>query len=124
MVFIDTHIAIWLYNGNTQMLSAKGKRALETSDIRVTPMVKLEIEYLYEIGKIKKGPDEILSALSDSIDLRIDDIPLTDLVETAIGKKWTRDPFDRMIVGHAKKRNAVLISADHNIAKHYKKTMI
>ncbi|HPI15711.1 MAG TPA: PIN domain-containing protein [Spirochaetota bacterium] len=124
MVFIDTHIAIWLYNGNTQMLSAKGKRALETSDIRVTPMVKLEIEYLYEIGKIKKGPDEILSALSDSIDLRIDDIPLTDLVETAIGEKWTRDPFDRMIVGHAKKRNAVLISADHNIAKHYKKTMI
>ena len=124
MVFIDTHIAIWLYNGNTQMLSAKGKRALETSDIRVTPMVKLEIEYLYEIGKIKKGPDEILSALSDSIDLRIDDIPLTDLVETAIGEKWTRDPFDRMIVGHAKKRNAVLISADHNIVKHYKKTMI
>jgi len=124
MVFIDTHIAIWLYNGNTQMLSAKGKRALETSDIRVTPMVKLEIEYLYEIGKIKKGPDEILSALSDSIDLRIDDIPLTDLVETAIGEKWTRDPFDRMIVGHAKKRNAVLISADHNIAKRYKKTMI
>lgn len=124
MVFIDTHIALWLYNGDTERLSLKGKRVIETNDIHISPVCKLELEYLLEIGKIKKGPVDILGVLADSIDLKLDDISMGDIVDEAIAEKWTRDPFDRLIVAHAKKRNAILVSADHTIAKNYKKTLI
>jgi PIN domain nuclease of toxin-antitoxin system len=124
MVFIDTHIALWLYNGDMERLSLKGKKTLDTNDIHISPICKLELEYLLEIGKIKKGPADILGVLADSIDLKIDDISMGDIIDEAIAEKWTRDPFDRLIVAHAKKRNAILVSADRTIAKHYKKTLI
>lgn len=124
MVFIDTHIAVWLYNGNTQRFSPKARRAIDAHDIHISPTCKLELEYLREIGKITKGPGDILGILADSIDLSVDDISLDELMESAIGEKWTRDPFDRLIVAHAKKRKATLVSADRTIAKHYKKTLI
>ncbi len=124
MVFIDTHIAVWLYNGNTEQFSEKARRAIDGNNIHISPICKLEIEYLYKIGKITRGSREILGMLADSIDLSVDDISLNELMESAIGEKWTRDPFDRLIVTHAKKRNAILISADRTIAKHYRKTLI
>ncbi len=124
MIFIDTHVAVWLYNGSTELFSAKARRALDTHGINISPICKLELEYLYEIGKITKGPKDILGVLTDSVDLAVDDIPIDELIEVAINEKWTRDPFDRFIVAHAKKRNAILISADRTIAKHYRKTLI
>ncbi len=124
MVFIDTHIAVWLYNGFTERFSPKVKRTFDTNDIKISPTCKLELEYLYEIGKITKGPGVILDVLADSIDLTVDDISLNELIESAISEKWTRDPFDRLIVAHAKKRNTILVSADRTIAQHYKKTLL
>lgn len=123
-VFIDTHIAIWLYIGSADRLSAKGRNVLESGDILISPVCLMEIEYLYEIGKIKKQSFDIINHLKDAIDLNIDDVPLSELINYAIRENWTRDPFDRMIVAHAKKRNSYLISADRTIRKHYKKTLI
>jgi len=34
-------------------------------------------------------------------------------------KDWTRDPFDRIIVGNAAAENAVLITKDNSILEHY-----
>ena len=124
MVFIDTHIAVWLYNNSTERLSSAGKTALDTNDIFISPVCALELEYLHEIGKIKKRPGDVINLLSELIDLKMDDISMAELIESAIREKWTRDPFDRMIVAHARKRNAILISADRIIKKHYKKTLI
>ena len=124
MVFIDTHIAVWLYNNTTERFSAAGRKALETDDIVISPVCMLELEFLHEIGKIIKRPGDIIALLSELINLRIDDIPLAELIESAVREKWTRDPFDRMIVAHARRRNCILISADRTIQKRYKKTLL
>jgi PIN domain nuclease of toxin-antitoxin system len=124
MVFIDTHIAVWLYNGFLERLTKKARITLDANDIYISPICALEIEYLKEVGKIKKHSADILGYLIESIDLRVDDIPLAELIEIAIREKWTRDPFDRMIVAHARARNALLVTADMMIRNHYRKSLI
>jgi PIN domain nuclease of toxin-antitoxin system len=45
-------------------------------------------------------------------------------MNTALDEKWTRDPFDGMIVAQAKANGfAFLVSADEEIAEHYPRTI-
>ncbi len=124
MVFIDTHIAVWLYSGSVERLSKKGTAALESNDIFISPVAVLEMEYLHEIGKIKKNSGEIVSGLENEIGLRIHDISLSELITSSIGEKWTRDPFDRMIVAHARGKDVPLVTADGKIRRHYRKALL
>ena len=46
------------------------------------------------------------------------------LMTIAVNEKWTRDPFDRIIVSHAKANGlSSLISSDEAIQKNYVKTV-
>ena len=52
------------------------------------------------------------------------DIPFATIASAALDEKWTRDPFDRLIVANAKANGfAWLISADEAIRKHYPRTV-
>ena len=52
------------------------------------------------------------------------DYPFPIVAEIAIGETWTRDPFDRLIVSHAKANGrAALVSSDDLIARHYQNTI-
>ena len=52
------------------------------------------------------------------------DIPFATIASAALDEKWTRDPFDRLIVANANaNRFAWLISADEAIRKHYPRTV-
>ncbi len=42
---------------------------------------------------------------------------------TSLQEKWTRDPFDRLIVSHAKLKSATLITKDPHILKNYIKAV-
>ena len=46
------------------------------------------------------------------------------MAETALFETWTRDPFDLMIVSHAKANNySILVTQDEKIRKHYPKAV-
>jgi PIN domain nuclease of toxin-antitoxin system len=52
--------------------------------------------------------------------VQVCELEFSSIITTAAGEKWTRDPFDRMIVAHAKANGfAALVSADELIRKHY-----
>jgi PIN domain nuclease of toxin-antitoxin system len=54
------------------------------------------------------------------MDLRMSDLPFNDVANVAVGESWTRDPFDRMIVAHARLDGvAPLISADARVRANY-----
>lgn len=82
-------------------------------------MVKLELEYLYEIGRIKLAADQILAALHEEIGLQIADASFASLVAQANKLSWTRDPFDRLIVAHAMVANASLVTRDNLIRDNF-----
>jgi PIN domain nuclease of toxin-antitoxin system len=91
---------------------------METEAIAVSPVVELELTYLYEIGRVSEPASAPLSALRRVFRLEIVDTSLAELVQAATGLSWTRDPFDRLIAAHAIVANAPLITADETIREH------
>jgi PIN domain nuclease of toxin-antitoxin system len=57
----------------------------------------------------------MLAALRQSIGLEVLDVSFAELVDTAAGLAWTRDPFDRLIAAHAIAAGVPLITADRAI---------
>lgn len=84
-------------------------------------MALLELQYLYEIRRIIVPPQAILVKLNAEIGLTLCDHSFAMIGEIALGETWTRDPFDRMIVAHAKANGvAPLLSKDEAIRENYR----
>jgi len=88
---------------------------LESEEPFVSPIVELELTYLYEVGRVTEPAEAPLSALRRTIGLQTADVSLTALVEAAAKLDWTRDPFDRMISAQAIVAGAPLLTADRTI---------
>ncbi|HET7633694.1 MAG TPA: PIN domain-containing protein [Methylophilaceae bacterium] len=118
LVYLDTHIVCWLYEGRTELLSAYADAAIEHGRLRVSPIVSLELQYLYEIRRISKSPEAVLSALAADIGLETGEEPFASVVKQACTLGWTRDPFDRLIVAETMLAQAKLVTKDGTIRKH------
>ena len=124
IAYVDTHIILWLAAGRVNRLSSKASALLERTDLLLSAMAFLELEYLYELGKTKFAARDLLKKASHETNIRICDLPFSNLAEAALDEKWTRDPFDRLIVANAKARGfAWLISADEAIGQNYPRTV-
>jgi PIN domain nuclease of toxin-antitoxin system len=120
---LDTNAVIWLYEGDLDRFTKETKLVLEQNDLFVSPFVKLELQYLFEVEKIRISADKIFQSLYDSIGVQIQNVPLTVLIEAALHESWTRDPFDRLITAHSRLENAFLITKDKFIRAHYSKAI-
>ncbi len=114
-VHLDTHAAIWLWQGRTADFGGAGRRALERGVLRVSPAVRLELQFLREIDRLVVSPDQILGGLEADCGVQTADAPFGRVVATAMGLGWTRDPFDRLIVAHAALDRARLLTYDARI---------
>ncbi len=119
MTYLDTHVVVWLYQKSLERLSQISREHIEKDDIAISPMVTLEVEYLFEVEKIKEHSHVIIHYLAERIGLQVCSQPFQDVMKTAVAIKWTRDPFDRVITGQALNRNAILITKDATILKNY-----
>jgi PIN domain nuclease of toxin-antitoxin system len=123
MYFLDTNAVIWLYQGELEKFSDDIKSRLEQNDVYVSPLVKLELQYLYEIERIKEKAERVVSTLYEQIGLQMHNVPLNVLIEHSLAESWTRDPFDRLITCHARIENGFLITRDKTIRAHYTKAI-
>lgn len=123
LTYLDTHVAAWLYAGRVDLFSRRAANAIEEEELLISPMVALELQYLRETGRLAVGADTIVRALQAQIGLRVCDVFFPTVVGAAIEQRWTRDPFDRIIVGHAAVAGSPLISKDRGIRRHYRRTV-
>jgi PIN domain nuclease of toxin-antitoxin system len=107
-----------LYEGRLDLLSAPAKAAIEYGQLFVSPVVDLELQLLKEIGRILKGPADVLGALAGELGLGLTSTEFAEIVASARDLAWTRDPFDRLIVADALISDATLITKDRLIRKH------
>ena len=120
VIYLDTHVVAWLYDALVSRLSKAAEEAIERSSVlAASPMVRLELQYLHEIGRILAPPSEILAELRQSIGLRESDPSLSVVVDSALGIDWTRDTFDRLIVAEAQHANAALVTKDLRMRDNY-----
>jgi PIN domain nuclease of toxin-antitoxin system len=120
LIFLDTHVAIWLYSGRLDLFKPKVLQLINDNQVCISHIVRLEMEYLNEIGRINEHPDVIIDALIDEIGLAFSNNSIERIVSQAIHLDFTRDPFDRIIVADAYINNSQLISKDQSIRKNYK----
>jgi PIN domain nuclease of toxin-antitoxin system len=122
--YFDTNVVLWLAQGSLESLSAKATALLETASLLVSPVVLVELEYLHEAGRIRLAARDIQRKIEHELGVRLCDLPFPLIAGAALDESWTRDPFDRLIVAHAKASGfASLISADEEIARHYPRTV-
>lgn len=122
-IYLDTHIVVWLFSKELEKISKKALNLIEKNQLIISPMVELELEFLYEISRLRYPSCEIISSLYETIDLKICDISFFKISKEATKFNFTRDPFDRLIVANASYNDTLLISKDKNILNHYTKAI-
>jgi PIN domain nuclease of toxin-antitoxin system len=115
LTYLDTHVAAWLYEGRVDLLSPSAVEVLERDDLRVSPMVVLEFEFLREVGRFRDAGAEVVHALEAQLGLEVCDLDFRRVIDAALELQWTRDPFDRVIVGHALAAQGRLLTRDETI---------
>lgn len=120
VIHLDTHVVIWLYSGDLSLIPGPVIEAIETSNIEISPIVELELQYLYEIKRISVRPNAIIHDLENEIGMKKCKSDFNKIVAEAMKLWWTRDPFDRIIVSSASIEHHKLITKDELILKHYK----
>ena len=119
--YLDTAVAVWLAQGSLDRLSQPALEHLgHATDCRISPAVLLELEFLYEIGRILLPAADIRRKLETEAGVTVCDLSFPSVVETALRENWTRDPFDRLIAAHAR-ANALawLVTSDRRIREAY-----
>lgn len=119
MIYLDTHVVVWLYAGLVDKFSQPIKKLINEGELYICPVVRLELGYLYKIQRITDDADAIVSDLSRRMGLKVSDKDFNTIVSGAMTFSWTRDPFDRLIVANAGLNDDILISKDQNILGNY-----
>ena len=121
LIYLDTHVVAWLYAGRVDLLTARAIELINEEELRISPAVILELEYLYEIRRISVAGNVVVQGLSAQLGLHVCDLPFPAVIESAVDQRWTRDPFDRMIVGQAALAGSAVLTKDRTIRKHYRR---
>ena len=122
--YLDTSVAVWLAQGDLTWITPTALDCIRNSNLLVSPMVALELAYLHEINRITLTSQDVLLKLRAELGVEVCDSSSSSLIAIAVNEKWTRDPFDRIIVSHAKANGlSPLISSDEAIQKNYIKTV-
>lgn len=120
MIYLDTHVAVWLYAlGRDALSPPAAERLAGSDDIRVSPMARLELQYLYEVGRVTEPAARVVEALHAALGLSVCDAPFAAVSREAESYAWARDPFDRLIVAQAALHRAPLLTKDRVLHEHY-----
>lgn len=120
MIHLDTHVVVWLYTGRHSLLPAGLRSRLDVEPLAVSPMVRLELALLNEIGRLSVSPAQVLDELHRAVGLAVDGSSFADVVAVAASPRltFTRDPFDRLIAAQAIAAGAALATKDAALREH------
>ena len=123
MIYLDTHLVLWLFGGSVDLISKKALQFIDENEVYISPIVELELQFLIESKNLNKSSSEIIEALHKEINLKVCTKDFYSIIRESLHLHWTRDPFDRLIVAHASLNNNVLLTKDSTIRVHYKKSV-
>ena len=120
MTYLDTHVVAWLDGGRLDLLTDPVRRVLRDDELVISPMVRLELQFLYEIGRVATPAGAVVAELARAIGLTLCPQSFAAVIERAEAQAWTRDPFDRIIVAQAALRRSRLVTKDETIRAQYR----
>lgn len=118
MILLDTHVVVWLYQDPERLVPDATRRRLDAEPLVLSPFVRLELQYLRELGKVTVDADAIVDELTAKLEMVLSDPPSAQICAVAEGLSWTRDPFDRLISAQALAAEMSLVTKDSTIRQH------
>lgn len=118
MIHVDTHVIVWLFQGAVELLPEAVRARLAANRPLISPMVRLELAFLNETGRLTVQPATMLDALRVDADLGTAESPFERVAARAASLTWTRDPFDRLIAAHALADDLPLLTRDRRMLEH------
>jgi PIN domain nuclease of toxin-antitoxin system len=113
VILLDTNALIWLLQRHRRA------RALEQQARRhMSPASLLELQLLVESGRLALPRGQTVHAIVADPRWRLDEPPAGPWFELASEVGWTRDPFDRLLVAHARVRGWKLATGDEAMLEH------
>jgi PIN domain nuclease of toxin-antitoxin system len=119
VTFLDTHAVVFLFERRMAAFGSASRARMAQDALSCSPMVRVELALLREIGRIAVDGHDILDGLAVEVGLTIVSDGLDPIALRASTLSWTRDPFDRMIVAQASMWNAPLVTRDRLITAPY-----
>lgn len=116
-IYLDTHLLVWLYSGEKHLVSDNALELIERHELFTGEVNILELEYLHEVGRIATNALEIYNDLATTLDLKLCNNSSKTIMKS-LELKWTRDPFDRIMVANCTISGLPLITKDRVIHKH------
>lgn len=121
-VCLDTHAVVWIVGGQTEKIGKEARALIARAELLISPAVTLELQFLYEVGRVNAPAADAVRTLQQALNVRVASDTFDSVVSAALAESWTRDPFDRLIVAHARLLGATLLSRDRRIAAAYPNT--
>jgi PIN domain nuclease of toxin-antitoxin system len=111
VILLDTNALIWLQRNHARVAPL----ARRVTRLYVSPASLLEIQFLIEAGRLRpRGAASPRDLIRDDRWV-LDDPPSAGWFTAALDVGWTHDPFDRLLVAHAKFRRWRLATSDEGI---------
>ncbi|MBI2374328.1 MAG: PIN domain-containing protein [Deltaproteobacteria bacterium] len=115
---LDTHVIVWLHAGAVEKLPPKARQLLESEVLCCSPIVVLELQTLFESGRVTQPAVEVISLLERRVGLVVTETKASAAVSEALGIPVS-DVFDRLIAAEAALEKAQLLTKNEEIRKHY-----
>ena len=113
VILLDTNAVIRLEAGDRRARKLEKYRG----EWLVSPATVLELQFLWEVGRLKLAKSATIADLVESAQWRVDEPPVIAWFEAASALTWTHDVFDRLIAAHAMTRNLRLATSDEEILR-------
>lgn len=112
VILLDTNALIWLDQNHrrTRGLSGAGR-------LYVSPASALELQFLLEAGRVRLRSSGVSEVIEHSR-WALDNPPSGAWFTKALDIGWTRDPFDRLLVAHARLRGWRIATGDTALLEH------
>ena len=119
-ILLDTHVLLWLVSAPDRITSSVHETlADQNNDLFVSAASAWEIAIKTRIGRLDGGP--LLSAWTEILTgINADDVAIESGDAAMAGRlNWVhKDPFDRMIVTQAARRNLTIATNDVHVIKY------
>jgi PIN domain nuclease of toxin-antitoxin system len=113
MILLDTNALIWLLQRHHRAEALQSRARLH-----VSPASMLELQLLIACGKLRMRGQKTAASVTDDPRCTLDEPPAGAWFEQAAEVAWTRDPFDRLLVAHARLRRWKLATGDSVVIDH------
>jgi PIN domain nuclease of toxin-antitoxin system len=114
VILLDTNALIWIEQGHRRTRALRDER----TRLYISPASVLELQFLIEAGRLRLKHGGLPEIVHRDDLWALDDPPSAAWFDESLELGWTRDPFDRLLVAHARLRGWRLATADEILLDH------